>query len=165
MARAAAVTFVTASSVVAVPLEVAIARLMADTVGIVGAGLRAVERNGDRLAGRVHPPGPLAVLGPLVDATVGRPLALGDRVVVPLCWRPRRAPALFPALDAEVALGRAGPAATTVSVAGSYRPPGGAVGSSADRVVLHRIGQATMAAVVTGIAQALADEDAAAVAG
>jgi hypothetical protein len=52
-----------------------------------------------------------------------------------------------------------------VTVTGSYRPPGGAVGWSADRVVLHRVGQATMSAVVSGIARALADEDRTAIVG
>jgi hypothetical protein len=52
--------------------------------------------------------------------------------------------ALFPALDADIKLTRAGDDATVLAVCGVYRPPLGALGAGLDRVVLHRLAQATI---------------------
>lgn len=51
---------------------------------------------------------------------------------------------LFPVLDADVELIRAGPQATWLTLAGAYRPPLGALGDALDRAILHRVANATI---------------------
>lgn len=51
---------------------------------------------------------------------------------------------LFPVLDADIRLAPAGERATLLTMAGSYRPPLGAVGDALDRTILHRVAAATI---------------------
>jgi len=52
--------------------------------------------------------------------------------------------ALFPVLDADITLEPAGEQVTLLKMAGSYRPPLGAMGQAMDRVILHRVAAATI---------------------
>jgi hypothetical protein len=52
--------------------------------------------------------------------------------------------ALYPVLDADVELIRAGPETTWLTLAGAYRPPLGALGEALDRTILHRVASATI---------------------
>jgi hypothetical protein len=65
--------------------------------------------------------------------------------------------ALFPALDADIMLTKAGDDATILAVWGVYRPPLGALGAGLDQVVLHRVGQATIGAFTRRIGIAITD--------
>jgi hypothetical protein len=51
---------------------------------------------------------------------------------------------LFPVLDADIRLAPAGERATLLTLAGSYRPPLGALGDALDRRILHRVAAATI---------------------
>ena len=51
---------------------------------------------------------------------------------------------LFPVLDADIRLVPAGEHVTWLTMAGSYRPPLGALGDALDRAILHRVATATI---------------------
>lgn len=59
--------------------------------------------------------------------------------------------ALFPVLDADLTLSPAGEG-TIMSVAGSYRPPLGAVGGVLDRAILRRVADGTIRSFLTQVA-------------
>jgi hypothetical protein len=63
--------------------------------------------------------------------------------------------ALFPALDADIKLTRAGQDVTVLAVSGTYRPPLGTLGAGADRVIMHRIAQATIRAFTQHVGTAI----------
>jgi len=63
--------------------------------------------------------------------------------------------ALFPVLDADVELVRAGPQATWLTLAGAYRPPLGVLGEALDRAILHRVASATIRGFLSRIAAGL----------
>jgi hypothetical protein len=65
---------------------------------------------------------------------------------------------LFPVLDADVELIRAGPEATWLTLAGAYRPPLGAFGEALDRAILHRVASATIRGFLSRIAAGLAGQ-------
>jgi hypothetical protein len=65
--------------------------------------------------------------------------------------------ALFPALDADIKLTRAGDDATVLAVSGVYRPPLGGLGKGLDRVVMRRVAQATIRAFIHRMGAALTD--------
>ena len=65
--------------------------------------------------------------------------------------------ALFPALDADITLSPAGDDATKLMVAGVYRPPLGVLGAGLDRMILHRVAQATIRVFAQDIAAAMTD--------
>jgi hypothetical protein len=60
--------------------------------------------------------------------------------------------ALFPVLDADVELVRAGPHRTWLTLNGAYRPPLGALGQALDRAILHRLASATIHGFLSRIA-------------
>ena len=62
--------------------------------------------------------------------------------------------ALFPVLDADLTLTPAGEG-TILMMAGSYRPPFGAVGGVLDRAVLRRVADATIRGFLTQVAAKL----------
>jgi len=51
---------------------------------------------------------------------------------------------LFPVLDADLRLASTGDQVTLLTMAGAYRPPLGPLGEALDRVILHRIADATI---------------------
>ena len=59
--------------------------------------------------------------------------------------------ALFPVLDADLTLSPAG-AGTILMMAGSYRPPLGAVGGVLDRAILRRVADGTIRSFLTQVA-------------
>jgi hypothetical protein len=63
--------------------------------------------------------------------------------------------ALFPALDADITLAPAGVRAATLTLAGAYRPPLGAVGAMLDQAVMRRVATATIRAFLHHVAEAI----------
>ncbi len=53
---------------------------------------------------------------------------------------------LFPVLDADITLTRAGEKTTVLAVSGSYRPPLGSLGAGLDRAFMHLVADATIRA-------------------
>jgi len=65
--------------------------------------------------------------------------------------------ALFPVLDANLELVRAGPETTWLTLNGAYRPPLGALGQALDRAILHRVADATIRGFLGRIAASLTE--------
>ena len=63
---------------------------------------------------------------------------------MPLTWEPVGLEGLLPRLDADIELGALGEDRTQLAVSARYRPPLGAVGRTVDRVLLHRVAEATV---------------------
>ena len=59
---------------------------------------------------------------------------------------------LFPVLDADLRLIRAGEGAAVLAISGVYRPPLGPLGQALDRAVLHRVAAATIRDFVAQVA-------------
>lgn len=68
------------------------------------------------------------------------------RNVVPLRWHAESGRLLFPELTAELEICAItfDPPLTQLTVTGSYEPPMGLLGAGADRLVLHRLAEATL---------------------
>ncbi len=79
------------------------------------------------------------------------------RSVVPLRWHAERGRLLFPELaaDLEVAAVSVDPPLTQLTVTGSYEPPLGLLGAGADRLMLHRLAEATIHRFVHEVADEL----------
>ena len=91
-----------------------------------------------------------------VWAELGEPAIRPDRVTQPLCWRAAGATCLFPAMEAELEVTPMGKAMTSISFHGSYVPPLGPVGRGADRMLLHRVAEASVRALLDRVAHRLA---------
>jgi hypothetical protein len=140
-----------------VSFAVARARL-ADLARGDGLLRAAHEAYGLGITGLAHddPPDPVRGTSRLADARFGDLVADRDRAHIALRWEAIAADgALFPVLDADLALIPAGERATTLDLAGVYRPPPGAERNGLDPVGLQRVAPAIIQAFLNRIAAAI----------
>jgi hypothetical protein len=79
-----------------------------------------------------------------VLVTVGRPIRMAFKTLVPISWRPSSAEALLPGMEAEIEVAPMGEDHTQLAMTASYTPPFGLIGRVADRALLHRVAEATI---------------------
>jgi hypothetical protein len=106
----------------------------------------------------------LAEVGfPLAGRRVGREvrIELGDavetpsRTWLPLTWKANATASLFPALEGELEAAPLGKELTQIGLSARYKPPLGALGTTLDRVLLHRVAEATAQDFVRRVAAAV----------
>ena len=141
----------------AVSFAVAQARLeeLARGDGLLRA---AYEAYGQGISGLAQddPPGLVGGTSRLADARFGDLVADRDRAHMALRWEAIAADgALFPVLDADLALTPAGERATTLDLAGVYRPPPGTERNGLDPSGLQRVAPAIIQAFLNRIAAAI----------
>lgn len=112
-------------------------------------------RDGERLRARIGPAGPEGTVAKSVRIQVGRPARGATETWVPLSWEATGAPGLFPRMGADIVIARMGPELTQVALRGSYRVPLGALGRALDRMLLHRVAEASVKRFVDRIGEAL----------
>jgi hypothetical protein len=154
--------FASDERVLPVSFNAAAARL----AGVVGGSfLReisgSVYQGGMEYLLRVGPLGPVPGASRLVGVRFTEPARRDGTMSVGLRWEAAGLTGgLFPALDADIRLYADGEHQVRLSLAGSYRPPLGALGAGLDRMVLHTVATATIKALLTRIAAALEDSSA-----
>lgn len=114
----------------------------------------ADQRGGGLLAEvGVGPLGPR--LGRRVTVSVGTPVRLPSKTLLPFTWQPTSGNGMLPDLDGDIELGALGPGRTQLALSARYRPPLGTLGRAADRVLLHRVAEVTVKDFLDRIAAAL----------
>jgi hypothetical protein len=83
-------------------------------------------------------------VGKRVEIELGRPFLLASKTILPLTWHATGPEALFPSLEADLEVAQLSERRTQLSVSARYRPPLGALGRAVDKVVLHRVAEATI---------------------
>jgi hypothetical protein len=100
----------------------------------------------------------LRVVSKLVRVQFLPPVHRGATMTVPLRWEADGAAGdLFPVLDADLILARAGDDQVQLGLSGSYRPPFGKMGVLLDRTVMSRVGTATIRSLLDKMAEMIAD--------
>jgi hypothetical protein len=86
---------------------------------------------------------------------------------LPLTWEPVGLEGVLPRLDANLEVGFLGEDRTQLAISARYRPPLGVLGRTVDRVLLHRVAEATVkdfldrvGAAITSQAEATDDQPA-----
>ena len=115
----------------------------------------AAQQRGDELLTQVGV-GPLgARLGRRVAIELGEPVRFPSMTSVALTWEPIGLEGLLPRLDADIELGSLGENRTQLAISARYRPPLGVVGRAVDRVLLHRVAEATLKDFLDRLGQAI----------
>jgi hypothetical protein len=105
---------------------------------------------------RVGPLGSGPVTSKLVEVRFQNLLDHSDHAGLAVRWEATGAGgSLFPALDADITVVPADGQSAILRLAGSYRPPLGALGTVLDKVILRRIATATIRAFLNRIAAAI----------
>lgn len=81
-----------------------------------------------------------------------------DAIRLELEWRAETSSALFPSMHASLVAYPLSASETQLDFFGRYDPPGGVIGSAADRLVGHRIAQASAHRFLDEVANRLSDE-------
>jgi hypothetical protein len=109
-------------------------------------------REGEALTARV---GPTPAVARKVRLDIGLAEIHTGGLVYPVRWTVSGAAMLFPELDAELWLSKAGSQMTRLTLKGTYQPPLGPLGRLADRALLGRVAEATVADWVERVAGAV----------
>lgn len=105
---------------------------------------------------RVGPFGDVPGASKLVRVQFLDPMQRHDATTLGMRWEATGAAGgLFPVLDADISLAAAPVDKTLLSLAGSYRPPLGRLGTGLDRALLSRVATATIRELLQSIADAL----------
>jgi hypothetical protein len=102
------------------------------------------RRHGNELLAEAGFRTPLGVVTRDVVVKVGRAVRFPSKLAMPVTWEPVETELLLPDLDADLEVGPLGPARTQLAINATYTPPLGAVGRTADRLLLHRLAEATV---------------------
>jgi hypothetical protein len=79
-----------------------------------------------------------------VELEIGTPIRMGFSTLLPIKWRAAGLAGLFPVMEADIEIAALGHDRSQLSFNGRYRPPLSVVGQAVDRVLLHRVAEATM---------------------
>jgi hypothetical protein len=79
-----------------------------------------------------------------VHIELGPHYRMPRKTVLPLSWKATGPERQFPSLDADLEIAALGRSRTQLSVSARYRPPLGIIGKALDRVLLHRVAEATI---------------------
>jgi hypothetical protein len=77
---------------------------------------------------------------------------------ISIAWKAARAAAIFPAMEAELAIYPLSADETQLDLFGVYRPPMGVLGSAVDALVGHRVAEACVLRFVEDVAKLLSSE-------
>ena len=114
---------------------------------------------GEGMAGlaRIGPGGPAPGISRLAEIRFQNLATQDGRAGLALRWEARGPGGrLFPVLDADLTLAPAGENATLLVLTGAYRPPLGNLGAELDRLLLHRVAEATIRDFLERVATSLA---------
>jgi hypothetical protein len=130
--------------------------LLGSPTGWLSAMAGEAQRRGDGLLTEVGV-GPLgARLGRRVTVQLGEPVRFPSMTSLPLTWEPVGLEGLLPRLDANIELGSLGKDRIQLAMSASYRPPLGVVGRTIDRMLLHRVAEATVKDFLDRVGEAIA---------
>jgi hypothetical protein len=145
-----------------IELPLPVAKVEQALVGSPAGWLSAVageaQARGDGLLGDVGV-GPLGTrLRRQVRIQLGQPVRFPSMTSLPLIWEPVGLEGVLPRLDANLELGSLGGDRTQLAISARYRPPLGVVGRAVDRVLLHRVAEATVKDFLDRIGAAITDQ-------
>ena len=116
--------------------------LLASPAEWLSAMAGAAQERGDGLLTEIGVGPPGTRLRRPVRIQLGGPVGFPSMTSLPLTWEPVGLEGLLPRLDANLELGSLGGDRTQLAISARYRPP--VVGQAVDRVLLHRVAEATL---------------------
>jgi hypothetical protein len=132
--------------------------LLGSSAGWLSAVAGEAQRRGDDLLAEVGV-GPLGTrLRRRVTIRLGDPVRFPSMTSLPLTWEPVELEGLLPRLEADIELGALGEDRTQLAISAHYRPPLGALGQRIDRVLLHRVAEATVKDFLDRVGEALTSQ-------
>jgi hypothetical protein len=101
------------------------------------------SRHGESLLAEVGFDTPGRRIQRKVELEIAEPVRMGFSTLLPITWRAAGLTGLFPVMEADIEIAALGRSRTQLSFNGRYSPPLSVVGEAVDRVLLHRVAEAT----------------------
>jgi len=92
------------------------------------------------------------IIGKTIEVRAAAPVRGATEVAIPIVWEATGPRALFPRLEGDLLIAPLADDLTQLALRGSYVPPLKRVGKAIDRVVLHRLAEASAKSFVEQIA-------------
>lgn len=108
------------------------------------AWLPGFEQEGDRVTAELAAEQSHRRIKRRIEVETGPVQRFAYGVTVRLEWRAARHSELFPELEGHLRLERRQPAGCTLRLDARYVPPGGSVGATVDRALMHRIAESSV---------------------
>jgi len=96
--------------------------------------------------------------GKQVQIELGDAVETPSRTWLPVTWKATGPESLFPSLEGELEAAPLGRELTQIGLSARYKPPFGALGSTLDRMFLHRVAEATVQDFIWRVAAAIQDQ-------
>ena len=87
----------------------------------------------------------------------GALLKMPSKTLLPFRWTAVGGGGLLPALEGDIEVARLGANMTQLAVNAQYEPPFGALGRAIDRILMHRVAEATLKDFLDRISETLAE--------
>ena len=139
--------------------------LLRDPHEILDEHISAGYHDGEALLVTLGPSLKHPRLGKKVWVDFGKPYSRGDGLVLPVAWWARGPSYLFPCLDGDLEVTPLGDFTTQITLMGRYEPPLGAPGTGLDRVLLHRVAEASVRSFLSRLSDRLQQHDSVATTG
>jgi len=120
------------------------AAILSDPHALMDVNAAAAYREGEQLCLRLQPLGQHQRLGKRVMVDIGESYARSNGLVLPVHWWTNGVTNIFPRLDADLEVMPVGDDATQLDFSGRYDPPLGTVGRGLDRMLMHRLAEASV---------------------
>jgi hypothetical protein len=111
--------------------------------------------HGETLLAEVGFDAPSGRIQKKVELEIGTPIRMGFSTLLPIKWKAAGLARLFPVMEADIEIGGLGLERSQLSFNGRYRPPLSVLGQAVDRVLLHRVAEATMKDFLDRVAERL----------
>lgn len=132
-----------------------VALLQGDAGSLLGEALEAAGAGLDHLRIKVGPGSWPALLAKTVKVQLGPVRRHGEVTLLAFSWQATGPGSLFPVLDADLEVSPLGDQRSELALHGRYEAPGGSLGRSVDRLLLHRLADATVRAFLSHLAARL----------
>ena len=146
-------TFVHDFTYVDLPVTIVRERMLEAMVDWLEEAATEGFAHGERVLADIGPSRAVAPVSKHVCVSFAPPYERGDVLVFPIQWRATGARPLFPVMDADLEIAPMGGDRTEISLMGRYSPPLGDVGRSLDRMLLHRLGEATVRSLLARLGE------------
>src|SRR5665213_1823903 len=116
----------------------------ADPHALIDRNAAAAYNEGELLCLQLQPLLKHVRFGKKVWVDIGDAYFRTDGLVLPVHWWAKGATHLFPTLDGDLEVMPFGESNTQLTFSGRYEPPLGGIGRSLDRMLLHRVAEASI---------------------
>lgn len=117
--------------------------------------LPGFEQEGSRMTGELSYEQGGTRIKRRTEVWVGPVQRFAYGVTVQISWKGARHPELYPELDGHLRLERHQPSGSSLRFDARYKPPGGRIGATVDRALMHRVAESSVQGFLTGVAALL----------